>query len=386
MRSNRPAQAERRSSVRRRRAFRGARGDHRAAAALALAAATTLAACSAPDAGSGGDATGLPQLELVGTFGCADCGGAEQLSTRSLSLAEDGRVYLVDAYAPFVRQLDASAQLVGAFGAQGQGPGEMQAPMRSWPDPDGSVWVYELVPAGMLHFDAQGSFLGRELVQPMIPTAGDWDRSARRLYMVAFIPPDVPGTRGDTRSLIAWEPGMTELETVMTADQLPRKLDDPSASSPDTAAAVGPDGGLVIGDAWRYRVRALDPHGALRFEAQRDLELPVKEPDRLRREQEMYRQAGLDPADVSEQEPHFHRNGLSFDDQGRLWVLTNRRSADGTAIDVFSPEGAYLGELMVPATIIPSEGAVFDVAGGRLAVVHRDEVETPFVRLFQISG
>ena len=68
------------------------------------------------------------------------------------------------------------------------------------------------------------------------------------------------------------------------------------------------------------------------------------------------------PSGTPDLKPHAAIDGLRFDDTGRLWVRTMRGDHTRTILDVFSPSGSYLGEVVVPFPM-----GAFSLAGRRLA-------------------
>jgi hypothetical protein len=74
--------------------------------------------------------------------------------------------------------------------------------------------------------------------------------------------------------------------------------------------------------------------------------------------------------------------GVGISDSGEVWV--GLRSAPGARSDewlVVSPEGEVLGSVS-----LPKGGLVLDIAEGRVAVLHRSELDEEFIGVYEIGG
>jgi sugar lactone lactonase YvrE len=77
---------------------------------------------------------------------------------------------------------------------------------------------------------------------------------------------------------------------------------------------------------------------------------------------------------------HITVDGLRYDDAGRLWVLTQRGDETKSVLDVFSPAGAFLGEVTVPMRV-----SGFNLGGSSLVTAGENDVGIPVVTVWAIK-
>jgi hypothetical protein len=88
--------------------------------------------------------------------------------------------------------------------------------------------------------------------------------------------------------------------------------------------------------------------------------------------QETASRSGVAPEEPEREAPHFiPRGALEFDDEGRLWVATNRGRDGVTIFDLFDSAGSYMGEVVMPDEINTGMETMrgFVIAGDYLAAV-----------------
>ena len=136
--------------------------EETAGRAVPLILCAILVACQAPAASEGFrvDATdsGIPWARNTGSgswgeserwtvqvgleLGVADGTGADVFgSIRSITVGDDGEVFVLDAMAQEVRVFDGNGAHLRSFGRRGEGPGEFGYADGLALDPDGRVWV-----------------------------------------------------------------------------------------------------------------------------------------------------------------------------------------------------------------------------------------------------
>jgi sugar lactone lactonase YvrE len=69
------------------------------------------------------------------------------------------------------------------------------------------------------------------------------------------------------------------------------------------------------------------------------------------------------------------------DGANNIWVAAAGRGPDQTRLDVFSPDGRFLGSVAAPF----SPAIHFTIVGDHLTIVDGDENDVPRVRIFHID-
>lgn len=350
---------------------------------LLLSACLLVAGCgpaSDQPAAQTSDTPAVPRLEPIATFGCSECDGPELLANPGITVGPSGRVHVVDTQEPHVRVLEPDGSLAFAIGASGEGPGEIRLPyiIGVLEMGDGSFWVQE--GAFLHHFGADGTFLESESVPPRLPLGSAYDHDHGLIYVVAAPVPGSGAEHAPRRALLRLRPGQQDFETVAPWSLVSGMSEEEAAQSETrfSTLAVGPDGRLAIADIWNYRVRVLSPEGdLLQTFGRPELPRPPKDPDRLEREREIARQRGRD--EPSPDGPHLGPRA-AYDGAGRLWLHARRQPA---LLDVFAPDGAYLGEVALEGTLVESFPGL-SAYGDRLAAVLTDDQGVARVHVFRI--
>lgn len=94
---------------------------------------------------------------------------------------------------------------------------------------------------------------------------------------------------------------------------------------------------------------------------------------------EMGRSVPISPSAVSAERNYFENSAIRYDERGRLWVRTERAPSGRTIFDVFTPNGTFLGEVVVTAAV-----REFALGAGVLTGVVRDELEIQRIAVWQI--
>ncbi|MGD8330610.1 MAG: hypothetical protein PVJ49_14345 [Acidobacteriota bacterium] len=319
-------------------------------------------------------------LEPVATIGCADCAGPELITPTVISLLEDGRLAVLDRYEPFVRIFGPGGQPELSFGSRGQGPGELGSEMGGMyfsgayllPWPDGELSVLELMPAVLETFSASGEFLRQETLdlpfaapgaQAFAPSTGTYFRHS---YLPTSEEPDV------IERCIIDVNGGSECAQITTAIALTGAA--PEGFRAVLAAAATPSGELVIADTATYRLWVLDGDGNAVRQFGRDIPPPPKSAEQLEAEREANRarlESGREEREIDPSRPYIVRSGIQVDGSDRIWVLTQRYTADEWVFDVLDAEGAFLNEVRTEALTAMDGYQItpFAITGDRLAVV-----------------
>jgi hypothetical protein len=325
------------------------------------------------------------RLEPTARIGCVECDGPQLFSAiQSLSMG-NGRIYVGDRTAPFIRVFDTSGRLVRAFGGQGNGPGELQLPIHVGIRKNGAIEVFDMRQLRFTRFDSTG-------------TAGA-TRSVSGFAAVVVSAPNANETylmttdfRTQDQPLQRMADGSRETTPVTTLKADFPKL-QPGEMARTPSIAMRPGGGFAVGDGVaEYRIRRFDAAGKSIGDIVREIpkvrktaaeieEEKARVQRNLTRMRAMARAEGGAPSEYTPkpERNHFNMDALQYDEQGRLWVRTERGGLNATVFDLFDPSGKYLGQLRVNARI-----GVYALSGGLLAAKVLDENEVEFVWVYRI--
>jgi hypothetical protein len=321
-------------------------------------------------------AQGPPLRKLV-SIGCADCGGPAQFAeVADVAVTPNGTIWVADRDDPRLRAFTPGGVLVRAFGRRGEGPGEFSGIEKIFPGPDGTMAIVDMRLLRLTRVDTTGKLISTMSIKnfPFDAAAAPGSSSIHLLFSRFQ-----PGTSFIRRA----DPGRDSLMPVMgpLAD-FPR----PDAPAEIHSLAVGPDGSIAVGDGGtEYRIRV--------FRSGRWQDIIRNVPRKLRTPEEMAelqtqvlgnrqraRAEGGQPSSTQPREkPHFDWLGLRYDHRGRLWVKTGRGDETRTVFDLFSPAGAFLGEVMVPGKVGP-----FSFGGNYMVTSTLTEEGLPQVVLWEV--
>jgi len=317
-----------------------------AAVRAALLAAASLALATVLHSSAAGQ---LPRLETAGLIGCVLCQGPSAFDAiQALAVAPDGSILVADRSDPIVRIFNPDGTVVLAHGRTGEGPGEHRLAIHVAPLPGGGHETYDMRLRRHTAFDAAGAVVATRNAATFADVATRAPGGA--LHLAA------PDFRTFTSSLLRW-PDAGGAHTLLTeARPDPAEASDPAR----LYVAAAPGGGLAYGyGELAYVIHRLDGAGNPLPPLRRQLPRPRRTPAELEAARERLAagrarlgamaaaEGGLPPAaEPGSEESHF--SALAHDEQGRLWVLTNRGDLERTVLDVFGRDGSYLGELVVP--------------------------------------
>jgi hypothetical protein len=162
--------------------------------------------------------------------------------------------------------------------------------------------------------------------------------------------------------------------------------------------AALPDGDVVVGHPWTYRLIRFSPAGAVRHVFGRE-GLPVEKRTDAEREHlrdrilRMFAARGETVAAtaapvvdqmLAQPKPHIGVS-LQADGQGRVWVITQRFVPDSTMLDVFDASGAYAGSVTLADRVMD---LAFEAANMAVLVeIQSGPAEGQYaVRLFRVES
>lgn len=322
-------------------------------------------------------------LTPVVEIGCLDCVGAEAFGgILALSLGR-GRLAVADRDEPHVRVFHLDGHGLTVLGPDGDGPGEIRAPLEVSVASDGTV-VLDMRRLRLAVLADDGTERQGVRVEGF-PVAAAFAPGGSRMYAA------LTDFGSASVRVVEWTASGTAR---VVADALPG-ISLGSGPPPVLSMARAPDHAFVIGEgAERYRLLFFGADGKLRREVVRDVERVSKSEDEIE-EERARRQHGpgggrapysgaerqtvagaaveIDPLRV-----HFRGQALHFDETGRLWVRTERGRS---TFDLFDPVGGYLGEVTLPGRV-----DAFALGDGHLAVEVLDEMDVPSVQLWRVTS
>lgn len=314
-----------------------------------------------PDVGVWGENEGWRLVEEL-RIGAVEGAGPEvfgDVQSLSFTVDDDGRIYVLDAQASEVRVFDSSGAHVRSFGRRGAGPGELRRGVIAGWGPEGALWVTDQANARYSAFTPAGELVAthrRTSRFSMRPWPGTIDTAGRIL--------DVAVRGRDERVIIRVEPGTGATDTF----PLPH-YDQPSfdilnaAGRPMRSAGVPYAGRLLwkldsTGHLWsavtdRYRIvrQTLAGDTVRIIELEREPQtVTAEDRDRALEDLADFVEAGgrVDASRIPSTKPLLH--DFLLDDRGGVWVVPV--PSQRGMLDVFDPEGRYLGKVATPVPLV----------------------------------
>ncbi|MDX1450815.1 MAG: hypothetical protein R3246_17325, partial [Acidimicrobiia bacterium] len=298
------------------------------------------------------DWTFTPRLTLGGT----DSGPESFYDLSAQSVATDGvgRLYVLDPSAFRIVAFDSEGAHVWSAGAEGEGPGELIAPIAVTASDDGLVSVVDARAMKIEHFDSAGRYIGGERLSSP-PWMSQFGRSGAELIVDErpVLLSDEPRERllavseGDTAELATVE---LEPQQRMEFDGCPVMVAMPpifgaelwwAASQNRIAVATGPE----------YAV-SLFESGRLTRSYRREIRPTPATPELAAAEIPNGLSLGAGPVrcDIPPEEAVEKRGfgpfvplmrGLAIAPDGTVWVQRTRTQENRAAFDLFAADGAY---------------------------------------------
>lgn len=346
--------------------------------------------------GDGDDADGAtadtrivePDLRL----GTADGDGPELFGqVRDIEADALGRIYVLDTQAKEIRVFGPDGSHVRNIGRGGAGPGELEEPTGMEWDRRDRLWVEDPANNRYTVYDTTGALVvtyPRNMNWWGFVWAGYFDE-AGHLYLqdIGYSP------QGREERLVRHDSMMTALDTfpLPTYEPLIYELVQDGRTrmaagvpfSPRLQWLVARDGTLWFSVSGEYRLyqRALEGD-TLRIVEKEYEPIPVTSAERGEAlDQEFYRDMAEQGADIdADLIPPVRPAWTNFtvDRDGYLWVVPQIADSMATALDLFDPEGRYLGRRVVNAPIQgASPGPV--IRGDHLYAVTHDELGVQYV-------
>ncbi|HSA96526.1 MAG TPA: 6-bladed beta-propeller [Acidobacteriota bacterium] len=279
-------------------------------------------------------------------------GGAESVLNRPQYLDVDaqGDIYVLDWGDVDFKVFGPDGRLIRRFGQKGQGPGEFDIPASFAFGADGRIFLLSGRQHQMILLDSTGRYLSSFRLDGFCRSLGV-DRLGR-VYYSQMLTPETGG--GEEFKLVqnrialfrTDETGKEKIplgeylaETTMMKTQGNMVSSLTSREAYTTSWLVGPDDRLYIGYNKDYRLEVRDADGKPLFRFGREF-TPVRHP--------AFKPNGAHP----EYYPAFSDWRKFFDGEGNLWLEQYvEEGVKDHVFDVFSPEGIYLRQVLVPETL-----------------------------------
>lgn len=334
------------------------------------------------------------EFEKAFSLGGADTGEEAfyQVPSNGLAVDESGRIYVLDSGNKRVLVFDPAGAPIRAIGREGDGPGEFRYPIRLTVGSSGQVLVYDLSHHALIRFDTAGSYVGQVpiagSVHPRVRVDSSWivfatrhrePVSGERVFGIHRL-----GPNDSTTLLTIPQPDMKQVFYESCGLGVPQAplFSDPLAW--DAGA-----GRVAVADAPWYTIRVfedgvetehvrrtIEPETATREHAVQ--ELGDGQEWHVPRSGECFVPTAeiIEARGIAEAVPVLENIVVSPD--GYLWAQRDVVGEEGGPIDVFDPNGEYVGTLLSntpwPVDFGRSDSMIVleeDELGVQFAVVYR---------------
>ncbi len=314
----------------------------------------------------------------------------EELATarnNSVTLGPNGQIFVLDRSTDRVMVFGGDGEFVRSFGGSGEGPGELRSPMALAWDGTDRLWVADGLNGRYHVFDSTGSF------QKSVPTPVrsvnriqhplQWEGAdtlvdetvggVGRRTMVLYVRVDSVGQIIDTVAVVPKPPLAPGFQNVMLRPSQESLRFLVNHYIPRLRWSLAPDGTIWSALTGRLRLVQTTPGG----DTIRVVETSHRTPTFDRADRKAIAD-GLAEGGISRQDAGLVRpvvNEIHVTDDGHILVgIIEKVGDDPSLLDVFSPEGYFLGSVdlgfglprrnlpeLVGDTIIAVTPGVFDV-------------------------
>lgn len=321
---------------------------------------------------------------------------------RGIDADGDGAIYVLDSQSREIQVFAPDGAHMRTLGGPGDGPGEITAANGLLVDPAGTLWVSDHGKMRFLGLEPDGTELAR-VPFPVLSYGFIWEgmRDREGRFWMAAHHRDGPISRpedglNESEARVYMKsihPGTGAVDSVYMGPTASRSFtvsmaggglaSFPVPFDSRSILLLDPEGGFWRSSGGEYRIARLDARGdtVLVIEAAVP-RLPVTAADHARLVEAMTEQSpDLDvPARElvalsPDRQPAL--DGLSVDEEGRLWVRRVREEGQPPFYDIFNRDGDYLGSLE-PA-FQPHSYWVPTIRGGHAYFLVPGELEVPTV-------
>jgi len=283
-------------------------------------------------------------------------------------LTMEGDIAVLDETGACVKVYDRQGRFLRRIGRRGSGPGELLFPGGLAVLSDGSFAVMDSRTGGVHRFLADGTYhsLYTDFEGDGAP---QWAWGVDSMAFVAsYLDDEMSEGSIEMVSMVARWRDHREPEVVYWEHRFPYRPDDMGSFLDNalfsSAFAAGRDGRVYVApiSTSEYRINIYGPEGDSLGAITRDMPRVEKTPGEMEEEQrlitDILRERGV-REEMNRYQPDPYRwliqpQGLGVDGSGRLWVLSG--AADGTVMDLYSPEGEHLGVVRLEGILGPHGG------------------------------
>jgi hypothetical protein len=273
-----------------------------------------------------------------------------------IAVDEDGSIFVLDSKVHHFKKFDRDGRHVRTFSRPGEGPGELGTSGLTFAlDPEGHVVVADFMNNRFTEFDNDGEYVGDRKAFGNFITHIEFGRDGS-VYLESY-DSDMQDYNFSRQKVAKYTRGF-ELVDVVDSMRVQSQKTVPfeggmrSVGIPYTDGfewRIGPDGNLVIARRCQYRIRVLSPDLETLHEVTRDVEpVAVSKADRDRFVEDMdesFRDIARE-VDLPSHKPYIV--AVRVDHEGYILVCRYDESDSFTNYDVFSPDGEFVHEVVLP--------------------------------------
>jgi len=312
----------------------------------------------------------------------------------SLEVDPAERIYVLESQSQELRVFNSDGTYLRTIGRKGHGPGEFAQALMVKLAPEGNIWVVDPENDRISVFDTAGTYLNSRRTLGgfvLMPWPGGFD-DAGSYYTPVLIPVEGNSELPFREGLERYDTHFQLIDTIMpprgpdrgeTTFSLRRDDSYLGASIPFTPAFrwhLHPSGTIWALDGGRYLLLQLDATGDTLRTITREFEpYPVTdaELERAIADLDWFVQEGgkIVRGKIPSSKPP--ADDFFFDDQGYVYVIRVTTMEDeGMLLDVFDPDGRYLGEVRLAFRISRPYPVI---RGSTMLAVTTDTLDVPYV-------
>jgi hypothetical protein len=268
---------------------------------------------------------------------------------RSVQVDEEENIYVLDRKEVCVKVFDKNGKYLRTFGRRGQGPGELQNPLRMYLVAGKEILIYDRSNSRLSFYSLQGKCL-REISTGKYWLARTIPDSKGNIIAELVIWGDKPITE-----IKKFDPNFNPIITIEAIEEIeemrPYLVNDLVYSHFNVR--VMKNDNIVWGypQDFKYEIFVVNPEGKTIRKIVKDYN-PVKvtKEDKEKLKKERFGDRELPPKYKLEFPKNYYPYHLFIcGDDGRIYVRTNEQNNEGNfRYDVFSPEGRYIAKFYLP--------------------------------------
>lgn len=326
-------------------------------------------------------------------IGASDGDNPDQFGVVSgLAVGNDGAVIIGEAYSNEIRVFRGAGSFSHAFGSEGEGPEEFRGISGIRTDPNGYIWVRDSGNNRFSVFSPEGALL-RSFSPSFFSRYSPWQ--LRVLPRDRFLDWDIRRPHdpdAENRTEVEFLPVLFPFD-LASRDTLPpivSRLDlipGTRVSKPFSGGLeyyVDESAGIWFGNSKEYRIlrRTMDGDTTLIFTLPA-LPETVSEREKLALVDSWTPGRKIPIDQILDEKPVLAR--ITTDDRGHVLVFPHlERVPSGSAVDVFSQGGVFLGRVELPVVLELRPEPIS--RGGMLFGITKDEFDIPYVVALSLEG